>query len=445
MAVTREMPVSQAIHSSGAETSGAGANFISTIVYRSRAIRPLTPPALHQLTTAAQARNSREAITGLMLYDQGQFFQWLEGPPDSVGRVMGSIYNDSRHTDIEVINSQETQKRTFGDWSMKLAVPGLRASSMLHDVIEPPRDVVKALRKRPDEASSLLMRLVSVSVDRADVDAATDTVARIPLRQSTAAILKSVILANVIPELAVKRGISAEQIRIWQASNRTAELADLLIGSDHDAAIELLKEMHDADDTILSLYATLFEPAARRLGDLWSEDLCSELDVTLALARLQAARCHLTMKAKPLVASFSPKPVVLIAPEPGELHQLGAALDSDVMWNAGWSPHRDYPADLQALQDLLSVTWFDVLDLSLSAAFRRDHRLPGLARTIADARHASLNPTLLVVVGGRIFAEDDTAISQVGADVATRTAVDVDQSIMLGIDTVKAARKRKLN
>jgi methanogenic corrinoid protein MtbC1 len=429
--------VSQAIQSSLASTYRVDTGILSTIVYRSRAVQPLTPPALNQLTEAARARNSYEAVTGLMLYDQGYFFQWLEGPPENVDRIMGSICNDSRHTDIEVIDRQSAPKRTFGDWSMKLAASGLLLGSGLQDVIEPPRDLVERLRERPHAAPSLLLRLVTASLDRADLHDATSAVGRTAMGRSTAAVLKNVMLSTVIPRLAAKRGILGEPSRALPVSNRTAELAELLVGSDQSAVIELLKEMQDIDDPTLPLYAKLFEPAARKLGDLWSEDLCSEFDVTLALARLQGARRHLTTKTMPQANSHLPKPLVLIAPEPGELHQLGAALDSDVMWNAGWSPHCDYPTDLQALQDLLSVTWFDAVDLSLSTAFRRDHRLPGLAKTIADVRRTSLNPALLVVVGGRIFVEDDTAITQVGADVATRTAVNVDQSIMLGINTLR--------
>jgi hypothetical protein len=128
-----------------------------------------------------------------------------------------------------------------------------------------------------------------------------------------------------------------------------------------------------------------------------------------------------------------PGPEVLIAPEPGELHRLGATLDSEVLWNVGWNPHCEYPADDHALQDLLAATWFDVLDLSLSVALRREHWLPRLAKTIAAARTASRNPALLVVVGGRMFAERQAFGRQVGADMASLTALHVDESIMQGL------------
>jgi hypothetical protein len=41
---------------------------LSTLVYRSRAVAPLSRQDLQGLMQAAQARNRREAITGVMLY-----------------------------------------------------------------------------------------------------------------------------------------------------------------------------------------------------------------------------------------------------------------------------------------------------------------------------------------------------------------------------------------
>jgi len=121
---------------------------------------------------------------------------------------------------------------------------------------------------------------------------------------------------------------------------------------------------------------------------------------------------------------------VLIAPEPGELHRLGAALDSAVLARAGWAPQSAFPEHDNALSDIVSATWFDVLDLSLSPAFRREQELPRLTKTIAEARRASRNPGLVVVVGGRIFLEEASAGAEVGADNASATAQNVNRTIL---------------
>jgi methanogenic corrinoid protein MtbC1 len=405
---------------------------LSKLVYRSRAAQPLSSLELYRLALAAQSRNRAEQITGVVLYDRDSFFQWLEGPADSLERMMRSIRNDPRHVDVEVLETQSAHTRLFTDWSMKLAATGEASESWRRDVMEPPAQIVADLRLNPHSAPLLLAGLMpgagGVSTDQVTEFRASSS--RAPLNHHAAAILKAVILETVVPELADKHGLARFRSRALPANARAAELADMLVASDQIAALELIKELQAETASSLLHYATLFEPAARRLGDLWSEDSCSEFDVALGLSRIQTA---VRLLSTDLVRSRGrrvPGPEVLVAPEPGEFHRLGAALDSEVMWNVGWNPHCEYPADDHALQDLVSATWFDVLDLSLSAAFRREHWLPRLAKTIAQAREASRNPALVVVVGGRLFAEGGTEGAQVGADMASTTALHVDESIM---------------
>jgi hypothetical protein len=221
---------------------------------------------------------------------------------------------------------------------------------------------------------------------------------------------------------------------------QAAELASLLIAADQSDAWALIAELSTHEDAAAPLYATLFEPVARMLGDSWYNDDCSEVDVTLGLSRLQSAVRNLGLDSMPGVADLAHVPVVLIAPEPGELHGLGAALDSEVLWQAGWDPHCEFPATDKALQDLLAATWFDALDLSLSVAFRREDSLQRVARTIARARRASRNPALAVIVGGRVFVEQKTAGGQVGADGSCATSLDIEQAIQQGM-TRRAAKR----
>ncbi len=389
---------------------------LSRVVYRSRAVNALGVPELQSLVDRSQTRNRRESITGLMLCDNDRFFQWLEGPPDSVARIMHSIQRDSRHTEIEILADQTAPARSFGNWSMRLAGRDLTGS----DALEPPRAVVEGLRERPAAAPKLLVTLVPApSAPRSNWHATQ------PLPGRVTEILRSVMLTSVIPELVQHLG---QAQRGDAPHHRANELADLLIAQDPAAALALIRELQDGQGP-LPLYAPLFEPAARRLGDLWNDDLCSEFDVTLGLCRLQTAVRALDPGVLAALPTLPP-PVVLIAPEPGELHQLGAALDSDVLWRAGWAPHDATPADDQALQDLLAATWFDVLDLSLSTAFRREDRLARFGATIEGARRASRNPALVVVVGGRVFVEEYGAGAEVGADYANHTASRVDRAIL---------------
>ena len=61
-------------------------------------------------------------------------------------------------------------------------------------------------------------------------------------------------------------------------ATRAAELARLLIAADPAAAFDLLGALHARAGSIAALCATLFEPVARALGDLWQADDCSEFE-----------------------------------------------------------------------------------------------------------------------------------------------------------------------
>jgi hypothetical protein len=413
---------------------------LATVVYRSRAVAPLPGPALQHLVETAQSRNHGEAITGVMLYDDSHFFQWLEGPPEGVERVMHSIHHDPRHTDLEILAQRRSPARRFVGWDMKLAAPGARSLAWRDEVIEAPADIIENLRRQPAAAPSLLVKLMPVPVTVVQPGAADAPHARVALGATTAAVLKAVILHSVLPML-------LEQHRLGGAGDepplihaRAAELAELLVAPDQAASLDLIRELRGPGGEDRHLYAPLFEPAARQLGDLWNDDICTEFDVTLGLCRLQTAVRLLGADAPP--AAFQPSPPhVLVAPVPGELHQLVASLDSEWLWKAGWAPHIAFPATDDALEDLVSGEWVDVLDLSLSAAFRREDSLPRLARTIAQARRASRNPALVVVVGGRAFVEDRMAGLDVGADVASRSSQDVDRRIMQGLQVDEALDK----
>ena len=115
--------------------------------------------------------------------------------------------------------------------------------------------------------------------------------------------------------------------------------------------------------------------------------------------------------------------VALLAPQPGEGHVLATALHADLACQAGWELQVEFPRTDEALLALLAARRVDLLDLSLSAAFRREHRIEHMAKTVARGRRASLNSNLVVVVSGRLFQECGDAAQRVGADASSRSAL----------------------
>jgi methanogenic corrinoid protein MtbC1 len=407
----------------------ASAESLCSIVYRSRSVAPLSGYELYELVKSAQSRNFRCAITGLLLYDDGQFYQWLEGPTENVSEVMHLIRTDNRHTDLEILSDRPINKRQFGDWSMRLATRGARSIHSGHNVVVPSSEMFEELAREPSRAPAILGQFSASLIGIAPSGSMSPSkMSNQALNSQSTAMIEDVLFGAVIPELIARHALTGQK-QLWASDARARALADLLIGADHGAAFEFIRALQNEGTSVRRLYETLVEPAARSLGDLWSCDECSEFDVTLGLSQLQSVVRRLTEDLPPIGPGGAFLPAVLVVPEPGEIHSLTAALDSDALWQAGWSPQNEFPASDEALQDLMADSWFDALDLSLSTALRREHWLPRVAKTIALARRASRNPALIVVVGGRVFAEDIGASARVGADGSMRTALDTEHRI----------------
>jgi len=192
-------------------------------------------------------------------------------------------------------------------------------------------------------------------------------------------------------------------------------LALLLTDPDDLDAGDLLAVGGALVDSIPRLYGHLFEPAARVMGDLWLADECEDWQVTLGMCRLLTLS-HDVAVAQARRPSAPLQRSVLVVSQPGETHLLVAALHAELFWRAGWQVRHETPGDDDELVALVAHHGFDLLDIGLSAAYRRDDWLPRMARTVAGARAASHNDELAVMVSGRRFYEDASAAARVGAD-----------------------------
>jgi hypothetical protein len=398
---------------------------LTSIVYRSRAVAPLSDYDLYTLVQSAQAHNEAENITGLLLYDSGKFYQWVEGPPAAVAQLMKFIHSDNRHTDLEILSDKVIGTRQFPGWSMRLASRGVRSIHSVHNVVVPSTGTLAGLAGAAPEQVAVV--LAGFAAPQPEAPQKTNN----PLQGPPSRNLRDVIVNTVLPEIVTK--FTGQTQRAWPIDARALALAEFLTAADESAALTFLRTLADGEGSIRHLYQTVVEPAARALGNFWAADLCSEFDVTVGLATLQRTIRIIHEEAPvPLVGGVM-LPAVLIVPEPGEAHVLNAVLDADALWNSGWDPAAEFPASDEALQDMVAGSWFDALDLSLSAAFRREGSLAKVQTTITAARHASKNKALVVVVGGRIFSEDAARATQVGADGVTTTAMQTGRAIREGL------------
>ena len=396
---------------------------ISTVTYRSRAAAPTSELDLHRLARAAQLRNSAEGVTGLLVYDQGWIFKHLEGPTDDLARIWAFIRSDRRHAAIDILSNGSTHKRDFQDWDLKLSVRGAHTGLGRLGMPDEPPEMIGRL-SRGGRPADLLGVSWLVAVEKH----VPPVVANEALGLYRAA-LSELVATVIVPRLFAAR--PAPEARLPPLS---ATLAALLIAVDVSSAFAFVEAALDRYVSLGSLATDLIEPAARDLGDLWQSDDCSEFEATLGLTRLQAIAREFGLGA-PRISALHP-PAVLVTPQPGEAHMLGAVLDAEMPWQAGWSPHVDFPSSSCALDTFVASTWIDALDLSRSTSFRRDHQLDQVRKTITSARLASQNPAIVVIVSGRAFSDlakaSDTAATgrHIGADLTFGSASQAQSAIL---------------
>lgn len=92
---------------------------LSQLVYTSSATNRYVPfTDLTSILKGSRERNAKDDITGLLLYRDGSFAQFLEGPSSAVQATFERIAKDSRHRGVIVVLNRDVKKRDFPDWRM---------------------------------------------------------------------------------------------------------------------------------------------------------------------------------------------------------------------------------------------------------------------------------------------------------------------------------------
>ncbi|MBB3177161.1 BLUF domain-containing protein [Variovorax sp. Sphag1AA] len=74
-----------------------------------------------QIVTLARARNLRDGITGLLVFDGMRFCQHLEGPPAAVQALLARLEADPRHVALRVLYDGVLAQRRYQRFEMGLA------------------------------------------------------------------------------------------------------------------------------------------------------------------------------------------------------------------------------------------------------------------------------------------------------------------------------------
>ena len=87
-------------------------------IYASASTKPLSEADFMDILQSARRNNEQLGVTGMLLYEDGSFFQVLEGEADTVNELYQKIARDLRHDKIAKIVQEPITKRSFAEWTM---------------------------------------------------------------------------------------------------------------------------------------------------------------------------------------------------------------------------------------------------------------------------------------------------------------------------------------
>ncbi len=239
-------------------------------------------------------------------------------------------------------------------------------------------------------------------------------------------------LAEEVLERVHQRGTSDDNRTIHNPSpDQIDHLAFALIDADAEASQAFIADALDAGATTDEVYLAYLAGAARKLGEWWTENHVSFMDVTLATSRIIGLLHALEVETSPLVPTDTPSAVFMSVP--GETHTLGVQMAADLFRRQGWSIDLMLEKSHEDLVDAVEVLQPAVIGISAGG----EHALVALARLIMALRiHC---PDTLILVSGAIVREADDLLRDLGPDA---TVQDVSTAYNVMSDLWEVVRRR---
>lgn len=195
-----------------------------------------------------------------------------------------------------------------------------------------------------------------------------------------------------------------------------AFVADI-VGDREDAVAALLDRLRQRGLPVEMLYLDLLAPAARLLGEMWSDDECDFATVTVALGRLQCLLRELSPAFGTEVAHPPNGRRALFAQPRDEQHSFGLSMVAEFFRRDGWEVVGGVGGAVDDPGARTRQEWVDVVGFSIGSELR----LEWLRTRISAVRESSRNRQIVVLCGGPIFTLHPQWLTHVGADA---TALD---------------------
>ena len=179
-------------------------------------------------------------------------------------------------------------------------------------------------------------------------------------------------------------------------SSQVQALARLAAEGDPSGASLYVRALLDAGASLEQVYLDLLGPAAKLLGTQWEDDVYDFSSVTIGLWRLQQIVHEQGSRLDPAWAPPSSGQRALLSATPGSNHTFGLAILAEFFSRAGWDVQHEVTTTWVNLKKMVGDQWFDMVGISVAKAAD----VLDLSAAIAALRKVSVNPKLLVMVGG---------------------------------------------
>jgi len=111
------------------------------LIYISRSMLVFDRQSLQELLRKSRIRNSEAGITGILLFNNGDFFQILEGPQTRVDTLYDIIRMDDRHKEIRLVSRKEDVEPIFAEWRMGFVDLGSSSLPGFSEALQNPKSL----------------------------------------------------------------------------------------------------------------------------------------------------------------------------------------------------------------------------------------------------------------------------------------------------------------
>jgi methanogenic corrinoid protein MtbC1 len=228
----------------------------------------------------------------------------------------------------------------------------------------------------------------------------------------------SIVESQIIPGLLNSERIRRPHLSLVSSSHAKPSqqeievFIDLCVSESSKDAQSFVDDFLDAGLSTEDVFLNLIAPAARNLGSEWDDDRMDFSQVNLGLVRLHSIANEIRFTSKSDQFAKAKARRVMIASAPGSMHMLGTTIVADFFRKEDWQVVVAISSSANELVQTVSNEWFDALGLSLSI----DQQLTGLADLIDQFKNLSLNPRMVVMLGGPIFSAKKLDANDFGAN-----------------------------